>query len=94
MGIPQGSVLGPLLFVTCIHDLPHVFNKAVLYMFSDDNNLFFAGDIEQGTMQDETKNIYNWLCCDKLSLNWTKTELVSFNKTNIKELSINDHTFF
>ena len=47
-------------------------------MFADDTNLFFAGDIEQET--------------NKLSLNWTKTELVSFSKTNIKELSIIDHT--
>ena len=43
-GVPQGSILGPLLFILYINDIVHMSKLAELIMFSDDTNLFFSGN--------------------------------------------------
>ena len=87
-GVPQGSVLGPLLFILYINDLPNIFpDKNLLKIFADDTNLFIAGkDLTE--IQDKcnkaTEAIFVWMSANKLLLNSNKTVFMIFSPPKIK----------
>ena len=78
-GVPQGSILGPLLFLIYINDLPNCLDISCAKMFADDTNITVPGctfaELEQAT-NSELNNLYNWLKANKLSLNIAKTEFM------------------
>ena len=85
-GVPQGSVLGPLLFLLFINDLHKAIQFSKVYHFADDTNLLLVGDsikALQKKMNVDLKNLYRWLLANKISLNVAKTELIIFRKTNM-----------
>ena len=80
-GIPQGSILGPLLFLMYINDLPRVSRILLSFLFADDTNLFITGnDIQEmvRVINRELANIVDWLKANKLSLNIDKTNFILF----------------
>jgi hypothetical protein len=80
-GVPQGSILGPLLFLIYINDMNKAFDKCSVYHFADDTNLLFSHKdplVIQKTMNNELKYLFEWLCANRLSLNVAKTEFILF----------------
>ena len=75
-GVPQGSILGPLLFLLYINDLPHGLSKTKPRLFADDTNLTASAnsmtDLEAAVNFD-LENLRKWLTAKKLSLNVAKT---------------------
>lgn len=62
-GIPQGSVLGPLLFVIYINDMPEVVSKdSYVYLFADDTKIFRATETlsDKKQLQSDIDNLYKW----------------------------------
>ena len=80
-GVPQGSVLGPLLFILYINDLEEYLVDFRIGLYADDTALYYSGDTIEDimlTLQDEMGTVGHWLRANKLSLNVKKTKFVIF----------------
>ena len=101
-GVPQGSILGSLIFLIYINDMRNAVKHSVVYHFADDTNLLCSDkDPSQLRlkMNDDLKKIFEWLCSNRLSLNVSKTEFIIFNpaKKNLREritLKLNGTTLY
>ena len=84
-GVPQGSILGPLLFLLYINDISESSKKLQFFLFADDTTIFFSHknmSTLKHTIDTEMENVCNWLKANKLSLNVKKSKVLLFRTRN------------
>ena len=82
-GVPQGSILGPLLFIIYINDLPGISNLAKFILYADDANIIISGeniDEVQAKFSILANNIVHWVDSNGLALNLKKTNYMIFTR--------------
>lgn len=88
-GVPQGSILGPLLFLIYVNDIGELGICADISLYADDTCLFYFGD-DIASMarvaQKDLNSLFAWFQCNLLTLNIAKTNYIIFSAKN-KQIS-------
>lgn len=90
-GVPQGSVLGPLLFLVYINDLP-LATKHHITLFADDSTVLFTGTDQNEVVADINHSLtcmIDWLDRNNLKINLNKTKIMNFRQRRNKSMTLN-----
>ena len=95
-GVPQGSILGPLLYLIYVNDISNSCNGNIL-SFADDTTLLMSNSHLQtlyAQVNQEINNLFTWFCANKLSLNANKTKYILIRpkqkRCDLSTLNINN----
>ena len=90
-GIPQGSILGPTLYLLYIHNLQYAKLKGVYKIFADDTVLIYNsknGKLLQKMVNNDLQTFLNWMNGNSLSINVNKSKYIIFKNTNKEDVTL------
>ncbi len=96
-GVPQGSILGPLLFIIYMNDMALEPEQTDLNMYADDSTLGATGDnvdLVKQKLGSDLGNIVNWCDGNKMAINYDKTKVMllttyqKYHTLSVKEIKI------
>ena len=86
-GVPQGSILGPILFIIYINDIVQCCSKSELFLYADDGKIFrhIQNPVDKTHLQTDVNKIKCWLDRWLVSLNINKCKVMSFGHHTLEE---------
>ena len=86
-GVPQGSILDPLLFLVFVNDLPTAVERCSVNLYADDTTIYFASKDPshvQSALTSDLENIASWIDNNYLKMNVSKTQLMTLRRKRSK----------
>ena len=92
-GVPQGSILGPLLFILYINDITSTSNILEFILFADDTTILYSHkdiDSQISVVNTELEEVSNWFKANKLSINASKTHYMILGTSHMTSVKVNE----